>query len=221
MSATAVSHKDQGRPPGRFITVEGVEGAGKTSNIAFIRQRLLAAGQDPVVTREPGGTPLGEEIRSLLLAHREDGMFADAELLLMFAARAEHVQRKIRPALEAGRWVLCDRFTDATFAYQGGGRGIPSARIRTIRDWVQGPLEPDLTIILDVPAALGLQRAGTRSRPDRFEREALAFFERVRAVYRKIAASEPGRVRLIDASGAPLCVQARIAQVIDRLLEAP
>ncbi len=215
-----MSDKERRRPPGRFITVEGIEGAGKTSNLDFIRQRLLAAGKELLVTREPGGTPLGEEIRSLLLAHREDGMCADAELLLMFAARAEHIERKIRPAIAAGRWVLCDRFTDATFAYQGGGRAIASARIRQIRDWVQGPLDPDLTIILDVPAEVGLRRAGKRSRPDRFEREAAAFFERVRAVYLEIARAEPGRIRLIDACGELRGVQAQITQVIDRLLEA-
>ncbi|MGD2082870.1 MAG: dTMP kinase [Chromatiales bacterium] len=200
---------------GRFITVEGIEGAGKSTSLSFIRSRLEAAGRDVVPTREPGGTPLGEEIRALLLAHRDGGMSADAELLLMFAARAEHIARGIRPALDAGRWVLCDRFTDATFAYQGGGRGIPDERIRRVRDWVHGGFDPDLTLVLDLPVELGLRRAGRRSSPDRFERETRGFFERVRAAYQRIAREEPQRVRIIDA-GLPLeQVQTQIAATID------
>ena len=203
---------------GSFIPVEGIEGAGTSTCVAFIRARLEAAGKRVLSTREPGGTPLGEEIRYLLLVHREDGMSADAELLLMFAARAEHVERRIRPALAAGDWVLCDRFTDATFAYQGGGRGIPEARIRVVRDWVQAGLDPDLTLVLDLPAAVGLRRAGRRSSPDRFESETERFFERVRGAYRRIAEEEPARVRLIDA-GLPLTeVQAQIGAALDAFL---
>jgi dTMP kinase len=211
-------------PPGPqrgcFITVEGVEGAGKSTCLGQIRARLEAAGKEVVCTREPGGTPLGEEIRGLLLAHREDGMSADAELLLMFAARAEHLARLIRPALDAGRWVLCDRFTDATVAYQGGGRGIPSERIAAIREWVHDGLEPDLTLVLDLPVELGLRRAGGRSEPDRFEREADAFFRRVRAAYLDLARAEPERIRVVDASLALEEVQMRIARVIDGFLAA-
>jgi dTMP kinase len=203
---------------GRFITVEGIEGAGKTSCLEAIRERLESAGKQVVQTREPGGTALGEEIRALLLAHREEGMSPDAELLLMFAARAEHIAGKIRPALAAGRWVLCDRFTDATFAYQGGGRGLDAGRIRQVRDWVQGELDPDLTLLLDLPVSVGLQRAEGRSEPDRFEREAASFFTRVRTAYLDLAAAEPERFRLIDASRPPEEVHSRIIRVIDTFI---
>ncbi len=161
---------------------------------------------------------MGEEIRSLLLGHREEGMSRDAELLLLFAARAEHIERKILPALHAGRWVLCDRFTDATFAYQGGGRRISAERIAVLKDWVQGPLSPDLTILLDIPEGLGLERAGARSTPDRFERETADFFERVRGAYLEIARREPDRVKVIDASQDLPAVQAQIARVLDGIL---
>ena len=154
---------------GKFITLEGSEGAGKSTNLAFIRQLLEQAGRQVIVTREPGGTPLGEQIRSLLLNHHKDAMTSDTELLLMFAARAQHIAQVIRPALSAGNYVLCDRFTDATYAYQGGGRGIDSMRIAALEAWVQGDLRPDLTIYLDVPVEIGLARAGARSNPDRFE----------------------------------------------------
>ncbi|HEB95067.1 MAG TPA: dTMP kinase [Sedimenticola thiotaurini] len=203
---------------GRFITVEGGEGAGKSSNLAFIRELLERAGREVLFTREPGGTPLGEEIRGLLLGHRDDGMSADAELLLMFAARAEHIARRIAPALAAGTWVLCDRFTDASYAYQGGGRGIGPERIRTLERLVQGGLRPDLTLLLDLPVEQGLERAGARSAPDRFESEQRDFFERVRAAYLAIAAREPERVRVIDASRPLPQVQADIARVIGAFL---
>lgn len=200
---------------GRFITLEGIEGAGKSSNLAFIRDRLSAAGIELEQTREPGGTPLGEEVRTLLLSQRDGGMHSDTELLLMFAARAEHLNRRILPALEQGRWVLCDRFTDATFAYQGGGRGIADGRIETLEDWAQGALRPDLTVLLDLPVALGLERAGRRSTPDRFESEQAAFFERVRAHYLARAAAAPERFQVVDA-GAPLHqVQQQIAAVLE------
>jgi len=202
--------------PGRFLTVEGGEGAGKSSNLAHIRSRLEAAGLPVVMTREPGGTPLGEEIRALLLDHRHREMVEDTELLLMFAARAQHLAEKIRPALEAGKWVVCDRFTDATYAYQGGGRGIEPARIALLEQWVQQGLQPDLTLLLDLPVAEGLARAGARSAPDRFERETAAFFERVRALYRQRAEGEPERFRIIDAS-RPL---AEVQRQIDTALEA-
>jgi len=203
---------------GRFITVEGTEGAGKTSNIAFLQARLEAAGKTVVLTREPGGTPLGEAIRDLLLTRRGDGMAVDTEVLLMFAARAEHIAQLIRPALARGEWVLCDRFTDATYAYQGGGRGIDIDRIAALEHWVQGNLRPDLTIVLDVPVEVGLARAGRRSAPDRFEREQLAFHEAVRAAYRTIAAREPGRVQVVDAEQPLPRVQADLGRVLDAFL---
>jgi dTMP kinase len=201
---------------GRFITVEGGEGAGKSTCLAFIRDRLEAAGHRVVVTREPGGTPLAESIRELLLGHHTDGMSDDCELLLVFAARADHLARVIRPALERGDWVLSDRFTDATYAYQGGGRGLDAGRIAELERLVQGDLRPDLTLLLDLPVATGLARAAGRAEaPDRFESEAAAFFERVRATYRERAACEPERIRVVDA-GRPLeAVTASLAEVLD------
>lgn len=205
---------------GRFITVEGIEGVGKSTNLVFIEQRLRAAALDVVVTREPGGTPLGEAIRGLLLDHRQERMSDDTELLLMFAARAQHLQEVIRPALSEGRWVLCDRFTDATYAYQGGGRGIGAERIAALETWVQGDLRPDATLLLDVPVAQGLARAGGRGELDRFEREQAAFFERVREAYLAMAARYPARYRIIDASQPLAQVQAQLAAALARMLDA-
>ncbi len=202
---------------GCFITLEGGEGAGKSTSMDFIRRHLEAAGRTVCVTREPGGTALGEAVRGLLLDTRFDGMSADAELLLMFAARAEHLARVIRPALARGEWVLCDRFTDATYAYQGGGRGIDEARIRVLEDWVQQGLEPDLTLLFDLPVEQGLARAGERSEPDRFEREQEAFFERVRQAYLRRAAAAPGRFRIIDAGRDYREVQKQLAGELDAL----
>lgn len=204
---------------GKFITVEGGEGAGKSSNLDFIRSLLEAAGKRVLFTREPGGTPLGESIRELLLGHRHDGMADETELLLMFAARAEHLRGKILPALEDGRWVLCDRFTDASYAYQGAGRGIPREKIALLEGFVQGTLRPDLTLLLDLPVEVGLARAGSRSAPDRFEKETLEFFEQVRQGYLRIAAGEPRRVRIIDASRPLKQVQEQIATVVGGYLE--
>ena len=194
---------------GRFITLEGGEGAGKSTCLGHIHARMQAAGLDVVQTREPGGAPLAERIRELLLDRDHHGMAADAELLLVFAARAEHLRRVIRPALEAGRWVLCDRFTDATYAYQGGGRGLDTARIAQLETFTQGALRPDYTLLLDVPVDVGLARVGARGEPDRFEREQAAFFERVRTVYRERAEAEPQRFRVVDA-----------AQPLDHVLQA-
>jgi dTMP kinase len=203
---------------GRFITLEGSEGVGKTSNLVFMEQHLRAAGRDVVVTREPGGTPVGEQIRTLLLDPANQAMVSDCELLLMFAARAQHIQEVILPAVARGAWVLCDRFTDATYAYQGGGRGIDAARIAALETWVQGELRPDLTLLLDLPVEIGLARAGERGAPDRFEQEQRAFFERVRQAYLDQAAAQPRRYRVIDA-GQPLeVVQAGIAVVLDEAL---
>jgi dTMP kinase len=199
---------------GRFITVEGVEGAGKSSNLDFIKHLLESAGKEVLFTREPGGTPLGEEVRNLLLGHKHTGMADDTELLLMFAARAEHLEQKIRPALDAGIWVLCDRFTDASYAYQGGGRGIEIERIQALEQWTHGDLRPDLTILLDLSVETGLERAGKRSEPDRFEKEEIKFFESVRQAYLQIAWNEADRVKVVDASTPLYEVQARIADVI-------
>ncbi|MCG7913773.1 dTMP kinase [Candidatus Thiodiazotropha endoloripes] len=204
---------------GRFITVEGGEGAGKSSNLDYIRSLLSSAGKQVVFTREPGGTPLGEAIRDLLLGHQHTGMADDTELLLMFAARAEHLQQKIKPALQQGQWVLCDRFTDASYAYQGAGRGLASDRIASLEQFVQGELRPDLTLLLDLPVEQGLARAGQRSEPDRFEKQEMSFFEKVRAGYLEIAAREPHRVKIIDASKPLETVQQQIDHVVTAFLE--
>jgi dTMP kinase len=203
---------------GKFITIEGGEGAGKSSNIAFIRQFLEQRKLQVVFTREPGGTALGEEIRELLLGHKHTGMSDETELLLMFAARAQHIAEVIKPAIAAGHWVLCDRFTDASFAYQGGGREMDWQRIQSLESWVQGELRPDLTLLLDLPVEVGMQRAGQRSAPDRFESEAMGFFEKVRNAYLRIAAEQPERVKIIDAAQTLDAVQRQISQVLTRFL---
>lgn len=204
---------------GRFVTVEGSEGAGKTTQLAFMRDFLGRQGYPVMLTREPGGTGLGEELRSLLLGHRDDGMALTTETLLMFAARAEHLERVIRPALAAGQWVLCDRFTDATYAYQGGGRGLPMAQIAILENWVQGDLRPDLTLLLDVPVAMGLARAGKRGMADRFERETVDFFERVRATYLDRAQQYPDRYRIIDAAQSVDQVRVEVESLLAQWLE--
>jgi dTMP kinase len=204
---------------GRFITVEGGEGAGKTTQIAFMRAFLEQAGCRVVVTREPGGTMLGEEIRGLLLSHRHDGMTLAAETLLMFAARAEHLERVIRPALAEGCWVLCDRFTEATYAYQGGGRGLALERIAVLEDWVQGQLRPDWTVLFDLSVAVGLARAGKRSAADRFEQEDVEFFERVRAIYRERASRYPDRYRVVDADRSIEIIRAEVEGWLANWLE--
>ncbi len=204
---------------GRFITLEGSEGAGKSTNMDYIQQSLQARGVDIVMTREPGGTSIGEDIRELLLGHKHTGMSDDTELLLMFAARAEHIHKVIEPALQRGQWVLCDRFTDATYAYQGGGRGIAAERIAILENWTQGLLRPDLTIYLDVPVETGRQRAGDRSDPDRFEKEQNDFFNKVRQTYLHRGEQEPDRFRLVDASMALEQVQARLDEIVLELLD--
>jgi dTMP kinase len=204
---------------GRFITVEGIEGVGKTTNIDFIRRQLLDAGREVLLTREPGGTPLAEAIRGLLLDPQYTGMDARCELQLVFAARAEHLARVIRPALAQGKWVLCDRFTDATYAYQGGGRGIETSIIAALETLVQGDFRPDMTLLLDVPVAVGLARAGKRGALDRFEQEQVDFFERVRMCYLDMARGHPDRYRVIDA-GQPLDrVQQELAGVLANFLQ--
>lgn len=204
---------------GLFITLEGGEGAGKSTQMAYVEECLKKAGKSVHVTREPGGTDLSEAIRDLLLDQRQSSMAADTELLLMFAARAQHISELIRPALDAGEWVLCDRFTDATYAYQGGGRGIEKHRISALEDWVQGALRPDLTLLLDLSVDVGMSRADERGELDRFEREKRDFFDRVRKTYLDMAALYPERYRIIDAEQSIPRVQAQIDAVLIPILE--
>ena len=188
-------------PRGLFITVEGIAGAGKSTQFAALVQALRTRGRDVVATREPGGTPLGETLRELLLGQP---MSVSTEALLVFAARQEHVLTRIEPALLRGQDVVCDRFTDATLAYQGAGKGIPRDRLQALADWVHPGLEPDLTLLLDLPAEVAAQRMRLQQREaDRFERESIGFFERVRQRYLELAAEQPGRWRVVDASQAP------------------
>ncbi len=184
---------------GKFITVEGTEGVGKSTNIAVIKSELEQRGIDLLITREPGGTPLAEEIRNILLQKRDEPVDATAELLLVFAARAQHLNTVIQPALREGKWVLCDRFTDATFAYQGGGRGLSLETISQLETLVQKERQPDLTILLDIDVETGLQRARARAELDRFESEHIAFFDRVRAAYKQRAASRADKFIVVDA----------------------
>lgn len=204
---------------GLFITLEGPEGAGKTTNREFLASHLRAAGLSVVLTREPGGTALAERIRDLLLATDEEPMAVDTELLLMFAARAQHLERVIRPALQRGDVVLCDRFTDATYAYQGGGRGVPSERIAALEQFVQGSLRPDLTLVFDLPVDVGLARAAARGRLDRFELEGRPFFEAVRQAYLARAAAAPQRYHLVDAAQPLAQVQSALSALLPGLLE--
>lgn len=188
---------------GKFISLEGGEGAGKSTLLAGLRACIEERGVDLVLTREPGGTELGEAVRAIVLDPALRNMAAETELLLMFASRAQLVKELIEPSLAAGRWVLCDRFTDASYAYQGGGRGQPAERIAVLEQWATGGLEPDVTLLLDLPVATGRARAAGRGNADRIEVEADAFFERVRSAYRARAAANPARFRVIDASGTP------------------
>lgn len=203
---------------GLFITVEGGEGVGKSTNMAFLEQHLSGHGIPLVVSREPGGTRLGEDIRGLLLRLREETVAPVAELLLIFAARAQHLQQVIEPALDSGQWVLCDRFTDATYAYQSGGRGISAALVQRLENLVQGELRPDYTLLLDAPVATGMERAQDRGELDRFELEELEFFERVRATYLQLARESSGRFHVVDASQPLVLVQQQLKQICDELL---
>ena len=201
---------------GRFITLEGGEGAGKSTNLEYVRRHLEQAGCDVMVTREPGGTALGERIRTLLL-DPDSEIHADTELLLMFAARAQHLQEKVFPALERGMWVLCDRFTDATYAYQGGGRGLDERRIEVLEQWVQSEFKPDMTLLFDIPVEAGLERAGRRGQLDRFEQERETFFNSVRQTYLDRASNDPVRFRVIDASRELAAVQLQLDAIIAEL----
>lgn len=193
---------------GRFITFEGIDGAGKSSRIDELEAYLVSQGIEVVRTREPGGTPLGEKIRSMLLS---DDMGLDAETLLFFAARAEHVERVIEPALARGAWVISDRFADATYAYQAGGKGMPGERVEEIERWTLKGFAPDRTYLFDLdPETAEARRSGRRGEPDRFEREARAFFERVRGAYLARAERDPGRIVVINAAEAPEAIRRRI-----------
>ncbi len=204
---------------GKFISIEGIEGAGKSTQMRFIQSFLEHQGKTVIVTREPGGTVLGEQIRELLLTPRDEGMSHDAELLLMFAARAEHLEQVIKPALSRGDWVLSDRFVDATFAYQGGGRGIDIKRIESISDWTLQAIHTDLTLLFDLPVAVGQERVIKRSQDkDRFEQEKGVFFEKIRQCYLQRADREPDRIKKIDASQTIENIQHQVTTALMALL---
>lgn len=205
---------------GKFITVEGIEGVGKSTNIEFIAGLVESAGHAVLRTREPGGTPMAEAIRDLLLDHGHEPVPDVAELLLFFAARSLHLQNAIRPALERGTWVICDRFTDASRAYQGSGRGLDLSMIDRLADWVQGGLEPDLTLLLDAPASIGMARVGERGRTDRLESEQSSFYARVRQGYLDLARANPSRFHVVDATRPIDEVQADIRQAMERLSDS-
>lgn len=197
---------------GRFITVEGIDGAGKSTHVQALVERLRARGAEVVATREPGGTPLAEALRALLLQQPMDAL---SEALLVFAARRDHVRQVIAPALARGATVVCDRFTDASHAYQGGGRGVPAAQLASLEAWVHDELQPDLTLWFDLPAAVAAERRAAARTPDRFERQDLAFFERVREAYAHRQQAAPGRIVRIDATPPPAAVWARIEELLD------
>jgi len=203
---------------GKFITIEGIEGVGKTTNMTFIEEWLNKKCISYVCTREPGGTPIGEDIRDLLLAPRDELVHENTELLLMFAARAQHLAEVIIPSLRRGEWVVCDRFTDATYAYQGGGRGVSHKIISILEGLVQGDLRPDLTLLLDIPVNQGLERAYNRSKPDRFEQEKVEFFQRVRSSYLSKSSDFPEQYRLIDASKTLIEVQLQLKDTLEVFL---
>jgi dTMP kinase len=203
-----------------FISIEGGEGAGKSTSIDYIKRKLEARGIQCIVTREPGGTPMAEDIRQLLLQHRDEVVDPYTELLLMFASRRQHVENVIRPALAAGKWVICDRFTDASFAYQGFGRGLDKDFINNLKHWVHGDLNPHMTLLFDLDITVGMARAGKRSGFDRIETEAMSFFERVRQGYLTQANIEPQRYRIVDAAQSITGVQQQLDDFLAPLLLA-
>lgn len=204
---------------GLFLSFEGTEGAGKSSNLQYVKEMLEGSGKTVVVSREPGGTEIGERIREILLNPDLPAMHSDTELLLMFASRAEHYQHKILPAINDGQWVLCDRFTDASFAYQGGGRGIDVHRISGLESWVLGGRKPDHTFLFDLPVEVGLSRAKSRGAADRFEQETVMFFQRIRDCYLARAAAEPNRFKVLDASQSLSHVRDQLKQMTSQLLQ--
>jgi dTMP kinase len=203
---------------GRFITVEGIEGVGKSSNIAILVEHIEKAGFDVLTTREPGGTPVAEDIRKLLMDRGDEPIPEIAELLLMFAARSLNVNNVISPALQAGKWVVCDRFSDSSRAYQGGGRGLPMETIDSLAEWVHGDVNPDVTILLDAPVEVGMARVNSRGAPDRIEREKHVFFERVRECYLTLAAREPDRFVIIDTTRSLQEVQTEVSLLVQQLI---
>jgi dTMP kinase len=206
---------------GKFISIEGIEGAGKSTQLTFIENYLKQQGINVIVTREPGGTGLGEQIRELLLSPRDGGMAVDTELLLMFAARAEHVEQVIKPAIQRGDWVISDRFVDATFAYQGGGRGISTERIKQISDWTLRDLQTDVTFLFDLPVELGQQRVISRKGDiDRFEQEKANFFQKIRDCYLQRSQQEPNRIKVIDASKSINDIEMQLSTILDQLISA-
>ena len=213
-----VNNNNSSSSKGIFITFEGVEGAGKTTNISFIADKIKKAGHEILLTREPGGTKTSEAIREILISKKLPEMHHDTELLLMFAARAEHIQRKILPALEQGTWVLCDRFTDSTYAYQGAGRGTGSESIKTLENLVQGQLRPNYTFLFDLEADVGLSRAQSRGETDRFEQQHIDFFNRVRAQYLTMANAEPNRFIVVEAQHDLETVQKQISKLIEEIV---
>jgi dTMP kinase len=198
---------------GKFITLEGIDGAGKSTHVRWIARFLQKHGIRVKVTREPGGTAAGEKLRRMVLEHRQQ-LHPETETLLMFAARREHLDKLILPALQKGSWVLCDRFTDATYAYQSGGSGVGWKKVRTLEQWVQSRLQPDLTILFDVSPAVGRRRTGRKRSPDRFERERAAYYRRVHDAYRRRARENPRRIRVLDAAGSRSEVKAKLEEIL-------
>ena len=204
--------------PGYFMTIEGIEGAGKSTAVQLVKQWLIEANVDHIITREPGGTEIAEAIRQILLATYSEKMDDQTELLLMFAGRAQHLAHIIKPALIAGQWVVCDRFTDASYAYQGGGRGIPVERIAALEQWVQAGLHPDCTLLFDVPVEVGLARIQQRASHDRIEQEQMGFFNRVRQAYLQRAKHDPQRYQIIDANQTLEEVEQQIKAILTRVV---
>ncbi len=205
--------------PGKFITIEGTEGVGKSTSLNYIKDVLQQKGIVFITTREPGGTPIAEKIRELLLDKANTALCDDAELLLMFAARTQHLNELIIPALQSGQWVISDRFTDATYAYQGGGRGLPWEKIAQLEQWVQGDLRPDATILLDIPVEQGMERVRSRGETDRFEEEQMSFFSRIREAYLRLARENPQRYYIIDTRPAIEVVYQQLDRVLKKLVD--
>jgi dTMP kinase len=203
--------------PAKFITLEGAEGVGKSTALKYIEQQLSARKIAYTLTREPGGTPIAEDIRQVLLTKHDEALCPDTELLLMFAGRVQNIQHRILPALARGEWVISDRFTDASFAYQGGGRGLAEEKIARLADWVQGELKPDLTLLLDAPVDIGMKRISGRNEKDRIEEENIEFFKRVRETYLHLAERHPERYRVINAQQPLPEVQQQILQALSGL----
>lgn len=201
---------------GMFITLEGSEGVGKTTNLKFIQQYIESLGHQVLITREPGGTPMAEELRDILLTEREEKVEANTELLLMFACRCQHVSQVIKPALDAGTWVICDRFVDASFAYQGGGRELGFSRIEQLEKWCLADFTPDLTLLLDMSVEEGIARTKKRGKADRFETEKMAFYQRIRAAYLKRAEQDPERISVVDATPEIATVQNSLKAILQK-----